>query len=46
MKTRLKGKTLLLGAKHVIWDVIAAEAVKFRAFLNFINEKDNVVATA
>jgi hypothetical protein len=46
LKTRLKGKTLLQGAKHVIWDVIAAEAAKFRVYLNFINDKDSVAATA
>jgi cell division protein FtsB len=46
LKTRFKGKTLLQGAKHVIWDAIAAEATKFRVYLNFINDKDSVVATA
>jgi cell division protein FtsB len=45
LKNRLKGKTLLQGAKHVIWDVIAAEAAKFRVYLNFINDKDSVAAT-
>ena len=33
-KTRLKGKTLLQGAKNVIWDDIATEATKFRVYLN------------
>jgi hypothetical protein len=42
MKTRLKGKTLLQGDKHVIWDAIAAGAAKFRVYLNFINDKDNM----
>jgi FtsZ-binding cell division protein ZapB len=46
LKTRLKGKTLLQGAKHVIWDAIAAEVAKFRSYLNFINDKDNMAATA
>jgi FtsZ-binding cell division protein ZapB len=46
MKTRLKGKTLLQGATHVIWDSITVEAAKFRVYLNFINEKDSVDATA
>ena len=46
IKTRLKGKTLLQGAKHVIWDAIAAEVAKFRSYLNFINDKDNMAATA
>jgi cell division protein FtsB len=46
LKTRLKGKTLLQGAKHVIWDDIVAEAAKFRVYLNFINDKDNVATTS
>ena len=33
------------GANHVIWDVIAAEAAKFRVYLNFINDKDNMATT-
>jgi hypothetical protein len=43
---RLKGKTLLQGDKHVIWDAIAAEAAKFRVYLNFINDKDNMATMA
>jgi hypothetical protein len=46
LKARLKGKTLLQGDKHVIWDAIIAEATKFRVYLNFINEKDSVAITA
>jgi hypothetical protein len=46
LKTRLKGKTLLQGAKHVIWDAIVVEVAKFRSYLNFINDKDNMAATA
>jgi hypothetical protein len=46
LRTSLKGKTLLQGAKHVIWDDIAAEAAKFRVYLNFINDKDSVATTA
>ena len=34
------------GDKHIIWDSIAAEAAKFRVYLNFINEKDNMAITA
>jgi hypothetical protein len=45
LKTRLRGKVLLQGAKHVIWDVISVEDVKFRVYLNFINEKDNMAIT-
>jgi FtsZ-binding cell division protein ZapB len=46
IKTRFKGKMLLQGAKHVIWDAIAMEVAKFISYLNFINDKDNIVATA
>jgi FtsZ-binding cell division protein ZapB len=45
LKTRLKGKTLLEGAKHVIWDAISAEVSKFRVYLNFINDKYKVTTT-
>jgi hypothetical protein len=46
LKMRLKGKVLLQGDKHVIWDAIAVEAAKFRVYLNFINDKDNMAITA
>jgi hypothetical protein len=46
LKTRLKGKGLLQGAKHVIWDVVVVEVAKFRVYLNFINDKDSMVVTA
>jgi hypothetical protein len=46
IKTRLKGKTLLQGSKHVIWDPIVAEIVKFGVYLNFINDKDNMSTIA
>jgi TolA-binding protein len=46
LKTRLKGKVLLQGDKHVIWDSIAVEAAKFRVYLNFINDKDSMAITA
>jgi hypothetical protein len=45
LKTRLKGKTLLQGDKHVILDSISAEAIKFRVYLNLINEKYIVATT-
>jgi hypothetical protein len=45
MKTRLKGKVLLQGDKDVMWDVISTEASKFRVYLNFINDKDNIAIT-
>jgi hypothetical protein len=46
LKMRLRGKGLLQGAKHIIWDSIAVEAAKFRVYLNFINDKDNMAITA
>ena len=45
LKTRLKGKGLLQGAKHVIWDSISTEATNFRVYLNFINGKDSMAIT-
>ena len=45
LKTRLRGKGLLKGAKHIIWDSIVGEAIKFRVYLNFINEKDIMAIT-
>jgi hypothetical protein len=45
LRKRLKGKTLLQGDKHMNWDDIAAEVAKFRVYLNFINDKDNVATT-
>jgi hypothetical protein len=46
LKIRLRCKGLLQGAKHIIWDSIAAEAAKFKVYLNFINDKDNIALTA
>jgi hypothetical protein len=46
MKIRLRGKGLLQGAKHIIWDSITVEAAKFRVYLNFINDKDNMAIIA
>jgi DNA repair exonuclease SbcCD ATPase subunit len=46
IKTKLMGKMILQGAKHVIWDAIAVEVAKFRSYLNFINDKDNMAATS
>jgi hypothetical protein len=46
LKMRLKGKGILQGAKHVIWDSIVVEASKFRVYLNFINDKDSMAITA
>jgi hypothetical protein len=35
----------LQGSKHIIWDYIAAEAAKFRSYLNFVSNKDNIAIT-
>jgi hypothetical protein len=45
LKTRLKGKGLFQGAKHIIRDSISVEASKFRVYLNFINDKDSMAIT-
>jgi hypothetical protein len=45
MKTRLRGKGLLQGSKHIIWDSIVVEAIKSRVYLNFINDKDSMAIT-
>jgi hypothetical protein len=46
LKTRLKGKEILQGSKHVIWDSIVDEAAKFAVYPNFINEKYSMAITA
>jgi hypothetical protein len=42
----LRGKGLLHGSKHIIWDSIVVEAAKFRVYLNFINDNDSMAITA
>jgi hypothetical protein len=46
LKTRLKGRGLSHGEKHVIWDSIVVEDVIFRVYLNFIDDKDSMAITA
>jgi hypothetical protein len=46
LNSRLRGKGLLQGDKHIIWDSIAVEAAKFRSYLNFVSDKDNIEITA
>jgi hypothetical protein len=46
LKKMLKGKVLLQGSKHVIWDSIFVEVAKFRVYLNFIDDKDSMAITA
>jgi hypothetical protein len=46
LKMILKGKGPLQGAKHIIWDSVATEAAKFKVYLNFINDKDNMAIKA
>jgi hypothetical protein len=41
----LRGKGLLQGAKHIIWYSIVVEATKFRSYLNFVSDKDNIEIT-
>jgi transposase len=36
---------MLQGAKHIIWDYIATKASKFRSYLNFVSDKDNIAIT-
>jgi hypothetical protein len=45
LNSRLRGKILLQGDKHIIWDYISIEAAKFRSYLNFVNDKDNIAIT-
>jgi hypothetical protein len=45
LKIRLRGKGLLQGAKHIMHDSIVAKAAKFKVYLNFINDKDNIAIT-
>jgi hypothetical protein len=46
LKIRLRGKGLLQGAKHLMRDSIVAESAKFKVYLNFINDKDNIAIIA
>jgi hypothetical protein len=45
MKMMLRGKGLLQEAKHIVWDSIVVKVSKFRVYLNFINDKDNMDIT-
>jgi len=42
VNSRSRVKILLQGDKHIIWDSIADEATKFRSYLNFVNDKNNI----
>jgi hypothetical protein len=46
LNSRLRGKGLLQGDKHIIWDSIVVEAAKFRSYLNFVSDKDNIAITS
>ena len=37
---QLTGKLALQGARHLIWDMIIAEVVKLRPYLNYILDKE------
>jgi FtsZ-binding cell division protein ZapB len=42
----LKGKSLLKGAKHIIWDSISVEVTKLRTYLIYVNDEDNITVLA
>ena len=46
IKTRMKGKILLQGAKHSIWDSISFEVTKLKTYLNYVNDEDNIAVLA
>jgi hypothetical protein len=46
LNSRMRGKGLLKGDKHIIWDSIYVEATKFRSYLNLVSDKDNIKITA
>jgi FtsZ-binding cell division protein ZapB len=46
LNARLKGKRLLQGAKHIIWDSISVEVTKLRAYLNYVNDEDDIAVLA
>jgi FtsZ-binding cell division protein ZapB len=45
LKSRIKGKGPLQGAKHVLWDSLAADITKFRQYLNFVDDKNTATVT-
>jgi hypothetical protein len=46
LNTGIKGKSLLQGAKHIIWDSILVELIKLGTYLNFVNDEDNIAVLA
>ena len=42
LEKQVTGQSSLQGAKHLIWDVLIAEATKLRPYLDFILDKDIV----
>jgi FtsZ-binding cell division protein ZapB len=45
LKSRIKGKVPLQGAKHLLWDSLAVDITKFRQYLNFVDDKSIVAST-
>ena len=43
LKIKLKGQVQLKGAKHLLWDQIAAEVAKLWEYISFINDKNALV---
>jgi hypothetical protein len=46
IKTRIKGKRLLQGSKHIIWESISVEVTKLMTHLNFFNDEDKIAVLA
>jgi len=42
LNSRLRVKIMMQGAKHIIWDSMVFEAAKFRSYLNFVNDTNNI----
>ena len=46
LKKHVTGQSTLQGEKHLIWDVLIAEASKIRPYFDFILDKDIVTQAA
>ena len=43
LKKQALGQEALIGANHLIWDMIIVEATKAWPYLDFIQDKENIV---
>ena len=43
LRKQVSGQEALIGAKHLIWDMIIVEATKVRPYLEFIQDNENIV---